>query len=302
MNIEITQPVISLIVPFYRAESFIPRLLNNINDALQNVNKEDVEVIFVDDCGGDSSLDQLKSSKLFEYKIVSEGINQGLGGARNCGVKHASGNWIMFLDHDDLLSSNCFNILLDTIRSNDALNFIRFHFAERFIDKVNEYTISKPECELDYLFPVMAWSKVIRKELYVQSQLKWKYEDSLWTLDFIKSGLYKDLNAEYINDILYTYDRTNEYSITSQIHVEDYKEYMNQLVRLTENANSKILPYLQLNYIYLIKKFIFEDKNFELSLYGLNKILKMKFFRITKIYKLFKGRENNIKIDVKNEK
>ncbi len=252
---------ISLIIPFYNAENYISRLTQNINEACEGLEKSRFEIIFVDDWGLDNSRKLIEETNLFEFRIVDAGVNQGLGGARNLGVAKSTGQWIMFMDHDDLLAKGSLKIIMDKIESMEELNFIRFNYIEKHSTHTIEHKFTDYMTYAEAVFPVTAWSKVIKKELYVQSQNHLKYEDSLWTFDFIDSKLYKNIKYGFIDEELYTYDRTNEFSITTQIHVQDLQVVYSRLVETLNSADEDIKVQLIAIYLYSLKYAFIKVKN-----------------------------------------
>ena len=98
-----TAPKVSIIIPLYNAERFIRQTLISVLASKFT----DYEVIVVDDCSTDSSVEQVE--KLSEHfngrlKIFSTQTNSGGAGVpRNVGMKNSSGKYICFLDADDML-------------------------------------------------------------------------------------------------------------------------------------------------------------------------------------------------------
>ncbi|WP_279434198.1 glycosyltransferase family 2 protein [Campylobacter volucris] len=93
---------ISIILPTYNVEKYIARALDScINQTYKNI-----EIIVVDDCGSDKSIDIAKeyASKDERIKIIHNKENLKLLRARYEGVKVANSPYIMFLDPDDYLS------------------------------------------------------------------------------------------------------------------------------------------------------------------------------------------------------
>lgn len=93
-------PKISVIIPAYNAEATIERALASVF-VQQGVN---LEVIIVDDCSGDATCQvvEAKQQEHPEILLVSTGANQGASGARNLGIEKASGEYVAFLDADDI--------------------------------------------------------------------------------------------------------------------------------------------------------------------------------------------------------
>ena len=105
----------SIIIPVYNSESY---LYDSINSAVcQNTkNKFSYEVIVVDDCSTDDSINIAKTfSSRKNYYILSTGKNSGPGIARNVGFDRSSGKYILFLDSDDYLDVNALSKLYNTL-------------------------------------------------------------------------------------------------------------------------------------------------------------------------------------------
>lgn len=96
-------PKVSVIVPFYGVEAFI-------EDCIKSILAQDyehLEIIFVDDHSPDNaqSIVERYAKKDERISLVTHSVNQGLGPARNTGVKHATGDYVLFLDSDDYFAS-----------------------------------------------------------------------------------------------------------------------------------------------------------------------------------------------------
>lgn len=108
---------ISVIVPVYNTAQFLPRCLNSILDQTYN----NLEIICVNDGSTDNSAGILKEyeKKDSRIKILAQ-KNQGLSGARNTGLKKATGDYITFVDSDDEIESKMIESLLDAIKSTNS--------------------------------------------------------------------------------------------------------------------------------------------------------------------------------------
>ncbi len=85
--------MISIIIPTYNSERFMPNLL----DSIFKTDVEDMEVIIVDDCSTDNTV---KIAKEYPVRVLQLEANSGPAKARNRGVKEAKGDIIFFLDAD----------------------------------------------------------------------------------------------------------------------------------------------------------------------------------------------------------
>ena len=100
---------VSIIIPVYNVEKYLQRCIESV---LQQTYK-DIEVVLVDDGSTDNSGNNcdLWSEKDKRIKVIHK-VNGGLSSARNAGCRVATGDYILFLDSDDYLSSDCVSKLI----------------------------------------------------------------------------------------------------------------------------------------------------------------------------------------------
>ncbi|HFU3704293.1 TPA: glycosyltransferase family 2 protein, partial [Streptococcus suis] len=96
-------------VPVYNTEDYIGECIESI----LNQSLTDIELILVNDCSTDRSLDILRKYEQIDSRIhiIDSPSNTGVGGARNKGIEHASGQYISFVDSDDFLKGDMFEKL-----------------------------------------------------------------------------------------------------------------------------------------------------------------------------------------------
>lgn len=92
---------VSVIVPIYNAAVFLRTTIKSI----QNQTHSDLEIILVNDCSTDNSLEICKDMAVYDsrIKIVDKKVNSGVDNARFSGIDAASGEYITFVDADDSL-------------------------------------------------------------------------------------------------------------------------------------------------------------------------------------------------------
>ena len=94
---------ISVVVPVYNVENYISKCVST----LLNQGYDDYEIIIVDDGSKDRSIEIVKNTfKDSRIKIIRQ-ENKGLSGARNTGLRAASGDYVWFVDSDDWIEENC---------------------------------------------------------------------------------------------------------------------------------------------------------------------------------------------------
>ena len=165
--------MISIIIPVYNVELYLDKCLQSVvNQTYRNI-----EIILIDDGASDNSgiiCDrwQKKDSRI---KVIHK-TNGGLSSARNVGIEHANGEYLMFIDSDDIVSDELCRILIEMMKNNDA--DISICNAKHIFDdvvsfkstgKLHFYNRNNAICELWYQksFLPSAWGK-----LYKENYLK----------------------------------------------------------------------------------------------------------------------------------
>ena len=133
------QPLLSIIVPIYNVEQYLDRCIQSIlNQTYQNL-----EIILVDDgatdCSGaiaDSYAAKDKRIKVFHKE------NGGLSDARNYGLEHVTGDYILFIDSDDFIVNIMCERLITVASSNNADIVSCNYYIYRGDDDISIHTLS----------------------------------------------------------------------------------------------------------------------------------------------------------------
>jgi len=104
-------PLFSVIIPVYNMEKFIKRAINSV--LLQNI--DNFELIVVDDGSTDEGAVVIEGIDDPRIKLIKQ-PNKGVASARNTGVLNAKGEWVAFLDADDLWGTEHLSELKDLIK------------------------------------------------------------------------------------------------------------------------------------------------------------------------------------------
>lgn len=104
------QPLVSIIVPVYKVQQYIHRCIKTLCEQ----SLKDIEIILVDDGSPDDcpSICDYYAEKDKRIKVIHK-VNEGLGYTRNCGISIATGKYIAFVDSDDFVSTNMYQILFE---------------------------------------------------------------------------------------------------------------------------------------------------------------------------------------------
>lgn len=235
-----TTPQVSIILPLYNAEKYIPRCLVSL---LSQANV-DIEVIAIDDGSTDETHSILSSFQEKDSRLILiHQENQGVSKARNKGIAHAKGEYIAFVDGDDWIHEDMIRRLLEAAVQEKAevvlCSYIReflnhskekvFNFKEKEIFEEDRVRVelfrkligpvgkelSTPD-HLDSLGTV--WGKLYQRNIIINNNINFidlstigTNEDSLFNIYYF----YHVKRAVFINQPLYHYWKGNQNSITS---------------------------------------------------------------------------------------
>lgn len=204
--------LISIVVPVYNAEKF---LTDTINTVLSQT-YENWELIFIDDKSTDRSKEIIRefSDKNKKIKLIENKENSGAAVSRNIGIKEAKGEYIAFLDADDLWKQEKLEKQLKFMKErNCAFSFTGYEFANE--DGVgNDRKVKIPE-KINYrqaLKNTTIWTSTVLinieslgKELVKMPNVRRGQDTATWW-KILKTGI----DAYGINEVLAYYRRTNE--------------------------------------------------------------------------------------------
>ena len=123
MNSEITLPKISIVIPMYNASKDIEECLNSIFDS----EYKEFEVILVDDCSIDDTLQKVSS---YSCTIIKNQFNRGPAHSRNQGADVARAEIILFLDSDILISSKTLIKIEELFEKNTNVSVLQGRYED----------------------------------------------------------------------------------------------------------------------------------------------------------------------------
>ena len=169
---------ISVIVPVYNGEKYIKRTL----DSIYRQTMLPYEVIIVDDGSVDNSsiviqeyFDTHKMT-INQAKLICQD-NRGAGAARNTGIINSSGNWIAFLDSDDIWDENKIRYTYETIKNNPKAMMVSHDMyvvtddnykSKTYAELHKKYNKNKPLFTQLYYLPFLATSCVTLKRSLIE--------------------------------------------------------------------------------------------------------------------------------------
>lgn len=208
-------PFLSIIVPVYKAEKYLSRCI----DSILSQSYKNFELILVDDGSPDNS-----SLICDEYVCKDSRVrvihkeNEGVGVARNTGLEHAFGQWILFIDSDDYINQGYFEKGVYEITCNKGLDCVIFPNAKDNVETRASVVIDNivaEDCLLNseqmfHLTELFEWSSCIYSKFYKKELL------DIHSIRFAKTPVYEDVlfnmtyfmyvnNIQYVNKYFYHY-------------------------------------------------------------------------------------------------
>lgn len=201
---------ISIIIPCYNAALYIDKCINNIcNQIFTGV----IEIIFIDDCSTDETIQTIENSLQFHsydglYSIVRHSENKGVAIARITGIRHAQGQYVLFCDSDDWMEeSMCQRMYDEVLMRNADLVICDYRNVYKSGSK-----ISSNNCVDNFLQGLLLckctgslWNKLIKRELLINDDFV--YPHASFCEDYVYSIQLAILaqNIRYVAEPLYNY-------------------------------------------------------------------------------------------------
>lgn len=258
---------VSVIIPVFNVEKYLGECIESIS----NQSLEDIEIICIDDGSTDGSLNILNeyASKDSRFKILHQD-NLGPGAARNKCISIAAGEYIYFMDSDDILALNALEDLynLSEDKKTDFIFFKIINFDDETGEKTNRYYYDMPflkEAVGESVFNYKDIKEFIF-DLPVSAPAKFFNKEFVSDIKFPEGILFEDniffIEAIFKSDRLYFYD---EYLYDRRIHKAS----------ITNSFKEGYLDFLEMNRL-LVEKVKelgkyeeFKDKLYHKKLYNI---------------------------------
>lgn len=286
------EKLVSIIIPAYNEEKKISECL----ESLLSQTYKNIEIIVVNDGSKDSTLKILKEyeKKYKNIKALSKS-NGGISSARNLGVKYSNGEYISFVDGNDIVTEDFIESLVTNLIKHDAQISVCAVTNNNIDNKITvlnhkescEYLLNNPNyCGYSFnkLFIKKIMDKVaIKKDKYFFENVRYA-ED----LDF-NSRYYEYVKKSvFINQLKYDYRLNSETSISlTPAYNENIDKFivLKRIIDSFEKYNKEILD--ELYYLYLYNKleliYLYSKKHKKISIDNYDKELYKKIKKSKKL-------------------
>lgn len=311
-------PLITIIVPIYNSEQYIERCIRSL---MEQTMKEDIEYLFINDCSPDKSMIILEKV-LRDYPYRSEQIkiienikNLGVSETRRIALKEASGMYIAWCDSDDWLEKDAIQKMWYGAEFGRKDIVVINYCLEEEKRKVNviHSICESPQSALKdswkkYHLPLGLPFQLVKKNILlyaVNEIIPTNQGEDTYMLRYI---YYRARTINYIQDVLYHYDRTNLQSITHNsiltpeqwsLHKKNIDKISNVLINEKKDYiyYHRALNYLKYNRKYQYRTsfknifsyyFTFRSCYLDInSILNTNKSIKLKTFIVYNFFPLF---------------
>ena len=231
-------PDVSVIVPVYKAEDYICRCV----DSLLSQTFRNFEVLLIDDGSPDRSGAICDDYARQDSRIrVIHKANGGVSSARQCGLDHALGEYVIHADPDDWVESSMLEELYAQAKRDNAdmvlCDFFDNVECRQIYRKQQPSALDSSTVQLEMVSHLgggmgMCWNKLVRRSCFSQYNVRFPEELSYCEDLYVNVSLLKHpIEISYLPKAFYHYDRTSNPNSICKSHSLLDLEYMEMLYR-----------------------------------------------------------------------
>ncbi len=243
---------LSIIVPIYNVEKYVHSCLESI--FRQDMADETFEVILVNDGTPDKSMEMISDIIEAHHNImIIEQQNQGLSVARNNGMQKATGEYLIFVDSDDMLIDNCLSPLLKkAIESKVDLLIADYCEIDKngicnqsqHIDPADIMNATEKTGEESFLkdlspYDCHVWHNIYRKKFLVDNKIEFTPDIIFEDIPFTHECYIKAKKCLKLNCPMYLYRKGHAQSITSKFTKKSGMDFGTAIAKTWELTYTK---------------------------------------------------------------
>lgn len=265
---------ISIVVAVYNAEKTLKKCV----DSLLNQTYNNIEIILVNDCSKDNSLDICNeySKANDNVKVISNDRNSGVSATRNNGINNSTGEYICFVDSDDYVESNYIEVLYYYYQKYNTVPICGFVYHDEYNHaKPVKYSWSGDEGLVSLgeafklkseLYLTALWNKLFDRRLIIDKNIKFDInisvgEDLRFSVEYFDKNNISEVSV--LKSPLYHYMKLSDNSLMSNFvdNFDREKYSLNLIKNLAIKYNKsvdveykKAIEQLKTSMIYLIMR------------------------------------------------
>ncbi len=212
-----TAPLISVIIPLYNDAPFIQEAITSVLS--QGIEK--IEVIVIDDGSTDNFEEKINGIHDPRVQLIKQ-VNSGAAEARNNGIRNAKGEFIAFLDADDMWAANKLKSQLDVLTKQSKVHMVFGQVKEFYDSSINGHTDLQKDVKTFVGYSPITLLISKRDFLKVGDfQSKWKVAEFI---DWYDRAKHMGLTEIVLPDVL-AFRRIHEGNL-NRLHRPDAKQYV----------------------------------------------------------------------------
>lgn len=264
----------SVIVPIYNSAQTIRRCL----DSILNQKRDDIQLLLIND-GSEDDSDSICCEYVEKYSCIEyfKKTNGGVSSARNIGLEHACGKYVLFVDSDDYVTGEYFSSIEREVkeRSTDILQFGNLNDKDVYYPtKKNSIIYYTANQTSKYIASVMMknkfntlWSKCFSNSVISDNGIRFNEAIEIAEdLDFIFSYIMHVSSIKMISDALYVVDESNQSSLSRKSRPDLWEKLLLALISMkktleqadlaktTKKTYEKVISRLFYRSVYSISK------------------------------------------------
>lgn len=239
---------VSILIPVYGVEQYIAECARS----LFSQTYRDLEFIFVDDCSPDNSISVLKKvledypDRANQVHIIRHETNKGVGTARQTAFTHATGEYIMHADSDDLLPADAVELLVGRMQKGayDIVSGAYAEYRNQTIGAIklpptlpNQYYVRQLLCQ--NLVKHNLWGRLYRRAFLQENNISFVPGIDYCEDYTVITRAFFSAHYTTIDDLVYYYRTDN---ITSYTHQISHKNLVSML-----KANAVVIDFFRKN-------------------------------------------------------
>ena len=254
------EPLISIIIPAYNIEDYIERCLKSVCEQTYS----NLEIIVVNDGSKDQTGNIIDKMAVLDKRIVAiYKENGGVSAARNTGLEVACGDYIGFVDGDDIIEKDMYELLVKNALKYDAdishcgyqmvfPNRVDYYYNTGEVRVQDNYQGVYDLIKADKVEPGL-WNKIFKRELIGNIRLDETIrinEDLLFNYQMFKNAkisVYEDTSK-------YHYMIRENSAATSSVNKYKVKNPITVIRNIMNQEDGEIYQLLEKRYMYLLEK------------------------------------------------